>query len=236
MEKISIAMAAYNGERYIEEQIESILPQLKEEDEIVISYDKSTDNTYAILLNYAENDNRIKVIKNQGTPGVFGNFQNALMNCSGDIIFISDQDDIWEENKIKVVSHILHENVYDMVIHNGVHIDSTGNVISAPFFTMYNITNNRLRNFIMPRYSGCCTAFKKKLLKKMLPIPLNVGAYDHWVGSIGEYYGKVFFLDEVLIRHRIHGANVTPKKHRHLGVIVKARWRLMINLIKRKRI
>ncbi len=233
MSKISIALAAYNGELYLEEQLNSILPQLGSNDEIIISYDISTDKTFSILMRYADKDSRVKVYVNEEQPGLFGNFQNALSKCTGDIIFISDQDDIWEENKISKVVNIICNSQYDMVIHNGVHIDREGNVISDSFFTMYNIGNNKIRNFVMPRYSGCCTAFKKELLKKILPIPTKVGAYDHWVGSIGEYFGKVYFLEDILIRHRIHGENVTPKNHRSLRIIIKARWNLAINLLKR---
>lgn len=235
MVRISIAMAAYNGERYIKEQIDSIIPQLNTEDEIVVSCDKSTDNTYSILIDYKKKDSRIKVFKNEGRPGVFGNFENALSKCTGDVIFISDQDDIWDEKKINIVSKVLINSKYDMVIHNGVHIDCDGNKISAPFFKMYKIGDNRIRNFVMPRYSGCCTAFKRNLLCKMLPIPLKVGAYDHWIGSVGEYFGKVYYLDDILIYHRLHDENVTPKTHRNMNVIIRARLNLLLNLIKRMR-
>lgn len=236
MLKVSVAMATYNGEHYLKKQIDSILCQLNNGDELIISYDKSKDNTYRILADYVEKDPRIKVFINEGKSGVFCNFQNALSKCSGDIIFISDQDDIWNENKILRIKEILIKGPYNMVIHNGVHIDANEKVISDSFFSMYGINDNKIRNFLKPRYSGCCTAFKKELLNKMLPIPTDVGAYDHWVGSIGEYFGKVLFLDEILIYHRLHDSNVTPKTHRSVGVVIRARWNLAINLIRRSRI
>jgi len=236
MIKVSIAMAVYNGASYLKRQLDSILYQLELNDEIVISYDQSTDDTYSILENYAKKDSRVKVFTNEGASGVFGNFENAISKCRGDIIFISDQDDIWAENKISRVKEILCDSQYSMVIHNGVHIDCNEKKISAPFFTMYRIGNHKIRNFLKPRYSGCCIAFKNELLHKMLPIPANVGAYDHWLGSIGEYYGKIYFMNEILIYHRIHSTNVTPKTHRKVSVIIKARWNLALNLVKRRKL
>lgn len=234
MSKISVAMAVYNGEKYIVSQIESILCQLNDNDELIISYDKSKDKTLDIIKEYERKDKRIRVFINN-TPGVFGNFNNAIKQTNGDIIFISDQDDIWKHNKIKKIVSLINVNNFDFIIHNGVHIDTNDNIISEDFFKLYNIKRGVLRNFIKPRYSGCCMAFKKKYKKLILPIPTNVGAYDHWLGMIGEIYGKVYFLDEILIHHRIHGKNVTPTSRRKIPDIFKYRTILLYKLLGLKR-
>lgn len=96
MKNFSIAMAVFNGAKYIDQQIQSIIPQLKLDDELVISYDLSTDSTLDIIKSYAANDSRIKIFINEN-PGLFNNFENALRNCKNDYIFISDQDDIWKK-------------------------------------------------------------------------------------------------------------------------------------------
>lgn len=230
--KISIAMAVYNGEKFISQQIESILCQLNADDELVISYDNSSDNTLNIINSIKDCDQRVKVYVNKN-PGVFGNFDNAISKTTGDIIFISDQDDVWDRNKVETVLSHFNDDV-DIVIHNGVHIDENGCVISKNFFELYNIKKSIVKNFIKPRYSGCCMAFKNELKKKILPIPLDVGAYDHWIGMVGELFYKVCFINDVLIYHRIHNNNVTPTSRRRLSSIIKYRLFLLIQLFKRR--
>ena len=99
---VSVAMAFYNGKTYIEEQIDSILRNLKEKDELVISVDDASDGSDQILKKRAQADMRIRVVKGPGN-GVVPNFQNALQHCRGDIIFIADQDDVWKEKKVSKV-------------------------------------------------------------------------------------------------------------------------------------
>ena len=233
MSNVSVAMAVYNGELYLKEQLDSILEQLLPDDEIVISYDKSSDTTWEIISAFAKNDRRVKIYVNDN-PCVFGNFENAIQHCSGDYIFISDQDDIWDRCKRNEVLKSFEEKKADMVVHNWVHINSGGKVISQLFFSMYKIGPNKVKNFVMPGYSGCCTAFHSSLTNLILPIPRNVGAYDHWIGSIGELLGHIYFLDKVLIYHRMHGNNITPKSRRKLIVVAKSRLNLAKELLRRK--
>ena len=93
---ISVCIATYNGEKYIKEQLLSILPQLGKKDEVIISDDHSTDNTLDIVKGL--NDNRIKIVMNNREKGYTSNFENALSYAIGDYIFLSDQDDIWMSN------------------------------------------------------------------------------------------------------------------------------------------
>ncbi len=232
MAKISVAIAVYNGEKYLAKQLDSILSQLENDDEIVVSYDKSTDNSLALLEEYAKNDPRVKVLMNKN-KGVAGNFGNAVKNCKGDYIFICDQDDIWAEDKRKTVVADFEQSGADMVIHNGVHINGEDAVISEPFFSMYRIGDSKLKNILKPRYSGCCTAFTADMAKKILPIPQKIDAYDHWIGTVGEFMGKIYYEEKVLLYHRLHGNNVTPDKRRSVTVILKARTHLLYSLAKR---
>ena len=110
---ISVCMATYNGEKYIREQVESILCQLGPEDEIVISDDGSKDHTIQMVDSL---DKRIKVFLNEGKHGVVPNFENALKHSSGDYIFFSDQDDIWSPDKVERCLHALEDS--DLVVHN----------------------------------------------------------------------------------------------------------------------
>ena len=102
---ISVCIATYNGEKYIKEQLDSILPQLKKLDEIIISDDKSKDKTLKIIKTL--NDSRIKIFTNP-KKGLISNFENAITKSSGDYIFLSDQDDIWHENKIQFYLTVLY--------------------------------------------------------------------------------------------------------------------------------
>ena len=234
MKTISVAMAVYNGEKHLPEQLDSILSQLEAGDEIVVSYDKSKDGTWELLQSYQEKYPQVKVLENQN-PGINGNFNNAIAGCSGDYIFICDQDDRWAENKRAAVVETFEKTGADMVIHNGVHIDSDGNTISQPFFTMFRIGNGKLKNILKPRYSGCCTAFTKAMADKIMPMPMVLDAYDHWIGTIGEFMGTIAYDDRILLYHRLHGGNATPVSSRSLGVILKARTTLLRELHRRIR-
>ena len=232
MKTVSVAMAVYNGEAYLPEQLDSILKQLLPGDEIVVSYDKSKDGTWELLQSYKEKYPQVKVLENQN-PGINGNFNNAIAGCSGDYIFICDQDDRWADNKRAAVVESFQTTGADMVIHNGVHIDGEGKVISEPFFTMYRIGDGKLKNILKPRYSGCCTAFTKEMAGKIMPMPMCLDAYDHWIGTVGEFMGKIAYNEQILLYHRLHGGNVTPVSTRSLGVILRARWTLLKELRRR---
>ena len=132
-EKISVAMATFNGEKYIKEQIETILENLSDNDELVISDDGSTDNTLDIISDY--NDSRIKLISGP-KKGIKKNFENAINNCEGDYIFLSDQDDIWNSNKIEEVMKVFHEKNVMLVIHDAKIVDSDNNLLEKSFFSL----------------------------------------------------------------------------------------------------
>ncbi len=235
MTKISVAIAVFSGERYLEEQIDSILMQLEPQDEIVVSYDPSHDKSWEILEKYRETSDQIKIYVNN-SPGLSNNFENAMKRCTGDYIFISDQDDRWDAKKRESVVNAFIMNDVDMIIHNGVHTEPNGEISSQPFFSMHRIGPGKIRNILRPRFSGCCIAFKVELLKVMLPIPNSIGAYDHWVGIVGEFFGKIYYLDDILLYHRLHDANVTPRHKRSIFVIIKARASLVHELIGRLKI
>lgn len=226
---ISVAMAVYNGEKFIEKQIDSIMKQLSSDDELVISINESTDNSLEVINKKAEEDKRIKVINNPD-KGVTQNFNCALLNCSGDYIYISDQDDIWKDNKIETVQKYL-EGEYDVLFHNFISINEYDEIISKPFFDENVVNTSRMRTFFKPRQSGCCMAFKKSFVEKYIPMPLKVESYDHWLAMVSVKKGKVIVIDDVLIEHRLHSNNVTEKKKRSIFKIFKSRWDLLMALL-----
>lgn len=229
----SVAMAAYNGERFIAQQVDSVLDQLGPDDELVVSYDPSSDGTLEILEGYAARDSRVRVLANKN-HGIVGNFNNAIAASVKDVVFICDQDDVWVPGKRDAVIARLNETGADLLIHNVVHIDAEGKVISKPLFEEYGIKPGLLRNFAAPRYSGCCMAFPQASKRLIMPMPEDVINYDHWVGMVCEALGSVTFMDGVYLRHCLHGDNVTTSR-RALGVIARQRLNLLKALARRRR-
>lgn len=124
---VSVAMCTYNGEKFIKAQLESILAQTHVPDEIIICDDCSQDSTIDIVSSILKSWNgRYKIIVNQSNLGFKRNFAKAISLCTGDIIFLADQDDVWESCKIDVISKIFqnHNDIslifHDVVIVEGV--------------------------------------------------------------------------------------------------------------------
>ena len=128
---LSVALCTYNGERYIREQIESILNQTMQVDEIVVCDDGSTDNTLQIIEGYkGTTATDIQIHRNEKNIGVCANFQKAINLCRGDVIFLSDQDDVWHSDKAETIVNYFNENRdIQVVFTNGILIDNDGVII-----------------------------------------------------------------------------------------------------------
>ena len=209
-EKVSVDMATYNGEKYIKEQIETILNNLDDKDELVISDDGSSDMTIEIINKI--NDKRIKLLEGP-RKGLKKNFENAIKNTTGDVIFLSDQDDIWIENKVEKVLECFNNNNYILIQHDAVVVDENDKVIYESFAEHRKVKTGVIKNLIKNSYHGCCIAFRKELIKEILPIPDNVYLHDEWIGIVAELNGKTYFLDEKLIKYRRHSENTSSFKH-----------------------
>ncbi|MCR6509910.1 glycosyltransferase [Bacteroides sp. KH569_7] len=225
---ISVCIATHNGEKYIKEQVDSILSQLEPEDEIVISDDGSTDNTLAILEAY--HDFRIKVYTYKHLRKyryIFDyathNFENALRQAKGDIIFLADQDDVWMPNKVERV--MANMNDCDILFHGRKVVDSNLQVIQE--FAMPH--PEFWRNIKSCTTTGCCTVFKRKILDKVLPFPESGVGHDFWIGVYGGFFYKRKFLKESLMLFRRHGNNVTPSNTRSNNpILMRLRYRIII--------
>ena len=203
---ISVCMATYNGAKYLREQIDSILAQLSEADELIVSDDSSTDNTLEVLKVY--NDSRIKVFKNTNRKGVVGNFENALMQVKGDYIFLSDQDDVWLDGKVEKCIEALKNS--DLVLHDNVIMNSTmETIITNSFFEYRKTKTGYINNLVRNSYIGCCMAFKASLLSKILPFPPQIAMHDIWIGLRTERYGKIALINRPLIQYRRHETNAS---------------------------
>lgn len=204
---VSVCMATYNGEKYVKSQIESILKQIKRNDELIISDDSSSDNTVQVIRSIS--DERIKLYINEHSSGrPTENFQNALTKAAGDIIFLADQDDIWLDHKYEKIIKSL--ETADLVLSNSIVVDESLKEINSSFFELHGSKKGVLRNAIKNSYFGSCMAFRRQILDIALPFPANreIG-HDVWLGLVAECVGKVRFIDEPLILYRRHSSAVT---------------------------
>ena len=204
---ISVAMAAYNGEKYIKAQIDSILSQIGREDELVVSDDGSCDATCAIIESIAGGDSRIKLIRNRG-KGVILNFENALLHCRGDIIFLSDQDDIWLPGKVETVSRAIQSGA-NLVLTDAIVADENLKPINDSFYGFNKSKKGIMNNLLHNSFHGCTMAFDSRIKDIALPISKRVPMHDIWLGHLAMLFGKVCYLPEKLVIYRRHEKNAT---------------------------
>ncbi len=205
MNSVSVCMATYNGEKYINQQVDSILCQLGINDELIVSDDGSTDNTINLLVAY--NDDRIKIYRNNKQKGPNGNFENSLEKATGDYIFLADQDDIWFENKIELMKSHLAD--YDLVICDCRVVDDELKTLADSYFNYINSGAGFIKNLKRNTYMGNCMGFKRDVLKIALPFPLNIPNHDLWLGVVADLFYKPLFIHQVLGLHRRHSFNAS---------------------------
>ncbi|MGE6197892.1 glycosyltransferase family 2 protein [Aeromonas media] len=207
--RVSVCMATYNGVDYIGEQLSSILSQLGEDDEIIISDDHSTDKTIEFLRQCQQNDNRIKVYINNSGKGYTKNFENALKKATGEFIFLADQDDVWLPGKVD--KYLALFDSYDFIVSDCHVVDQYLNITSYSHFKMHQVRSGFFINFIRPRYIGACMAFRKNVLIMALPFPgyQKYIAHDYWLSLIAESNFKVSILEEPYLLYRRHSNNTS---------------------------
>ena len=225
----SVAMAFYNGAKYIDEQITSILENMAADDELVISVDNASDGSDKMLENWAEKDERIRVIKGPG-QGVVKHFENALRHCLGDIIFLSDQDDVWKKDKIRKVEKIFQNPKVTAVVHNAEIVDENLSSLGETTFQWRDSGVGFWKNMKKNSYIGCCMAVRRSVLKRILPIPDDIWIHDQWIGLLSEQLGKVVFFEEPLIYYRRHGGNVTELTHGSITSMIKKRYHMIMGI------
>lgn len=232
---ISVCIATYNGEKYIKDELFSIIPQLSDNDEIIISDDGSTDNTITLINSFG--DPRIKIINNiyhdfEQKPGwnVTKNFENALKHAKGDYVFLADQDDVWMPQKVEVCLQILRFSdlvIHEMALFKGDNLEDLHRVHWNGKF--------HFKNYFLSRgkYYGCSMAFKKEVLDWAMPFPNNLLLHDYWIGIIAELCGKVSFIPEPLIKYRLHGNNVSSRSSNSLVEKIWYRLYIIFHYLKR---
>ena len=214
-EKVDILMATYNGENYLKEQIDSILNQTYKNIQLIISDDCSKDGTREILKKYEQND-KIKIFYQQENLGYIKNFEFLLNKVESNLYMLSDQDDIWKEEKIeKSVEKLKNENV-DLVFGDLEVVDENLNTIYESFNKYMKLErkiDKCIRNYKLQYLynciTGCTILSKKELLDKILPLPSQSKymVHDYWMGLIVSLNGKIGYIKEPYIKYRQHGNN-----------------------------
>ncbi len=235
---ISVCLASYNGEKYIREQLNSILKQLGEQDEVIISDDGSIDRTLEIIKSI--HDPRVIILNNLKVKSKFTfdyvthNFETALKACSGDYIFLSDQDDIWLPNKVSLFMKELSK--YDLVLSDCTVVGELLEQMYASYFLANKSRTGVLKNIYRNSYLGCCMAFRRCVLKKALPFPKSGVPHDIWIGIISELYYKIKLIPIPTLLYRRHSDNISPSggaSHFPFRKKVYLRWKLVFELIKK---
>ena len=220
---ISVVLAAYKGEKYIAEQVKSILPQLSENDELVISDDYPEGETYGAIEDIIKNDSRVRYIHGKG-QGVIRNFEYLIENAKGDYIFLCDQDDVWLNGKVDAVMREF-ENGADVVMHDAQIVDGELKPTGETAFGVNGAGTGIVKNIIKNTYQGSCMAFKASLKEFILPFPENLPMHDQWIGLTGEKHGRVSLIDKPYMFYRRHGENVSGNGS---TLIQKIKWRVSI--------
>ena len=186
----------------------------------------NTDNTLQVINSFK--DIRIKIFHNENKKGLTNNFENAIQKASGDIIFLSDQDDVWKNDKVKkILSAFSSDNSLTLVFSNAEIIDENGVSKNYRFFKDNKANDTSLlKTFFKNQFLGCTIAFKSELKLKILPFPTKIPMHDWWIGVLSLFYGKVVFLNEDLISYRRHQNNVTSEFRSNFISVIN--WRIIL--------
>jgi glycosyltransferase involved in cell wall biosynthesis len=207
MGTISVAMATYNGARWLRPQLDSFAAQTRLPDELVVTDDGSKDETAEIVAAFAAAAPfPVRFVRNLQRLGFNGNFAHAISLTRGDIVFISDQDDSWYHDKIERVAALMEASptclcvVNDQAIANAEGKETGGTVLA-------NVRAlGRPDGWYGP---GCCTAFSRTLFSVVQPMPGNAVPYDHWINTLADAMGVRCILDAPLQMYRRHGNNAS---------------------------
>ena len=161
---------------------------MEETDELIISVDDASDGSEAILEDWARNDQRIRIIKGPG-KGVVKNFENAFKHCRGEIIFLSDQDDVWKKNKMREIERVFEDPKVMAVVHDAQIVDEKLSSLDQTTFEWRNSGTGFWKNMKKNSYIGCCMAVRRSAMKRILPIPDDIWIHDQWIGLLSEQLG-----------------------------------------------
>ena len=215
--KIDILMATYNGEKYLAEQLDSIINQTYHNWNLLIRDDSSTDRTLEIIQDYQKKDNRIKLLKdNKGNLGIVRNFEELLKSSESEFIMFSDQDDIWVENKLVMYLKMIEKikNKGFMIHSDAILFDKNKSNILKDTFISEKAINRGLENVFFNYFvQGATILISKEIKNFILPFPKEVYLHDRYIHLISELFFERIFVNKALIYYRQHGDNQIGAKN-----------------------
>ena len=205
-------MTTYNGEKYLDEQLKSFIDQHLRPDELIIQDDGSTDDTLSIIDNFAKIATFSVIVKsNPVNLGVTNNLEKALIRCTGDIVFIADQDDVWLPDKISRIVTFFNRNQGRKILiiaNDALILNDKFNTIQGSLLDNIAKVRGTKKDFV----AGCCTAVRRDFLKLTTPIPQSENweiGYDEWLHLVGDWLGVRYVEERKMQYYRRHDANIS---------------------------
>lgn len=232
--KLSIAMATYNGAKYLPQQLRSLVAQTRQPDEVIISDDGSTDGTLNIVEKFSKSAPvEVHVLRNQKNLGYAGNFSRALEAATGDLVFLSDQDDIWFPNKLERLESFANKNpAAQLIMCDAALTDEELKPVGLTKIEQIRYAGLPMSFFVM----GCCAAIRREFLDLTLPIPARYPAHDTWLVCIADGLKAKAILEEPLQYYRRHGDNESKFIANELRPITRTYllWRDLISKMRKR--
>lgn len=215
---ISVAMCTYNGARFLPEQLESIANQIVGVDELVVCDDGSSDETLEVLREFGKDSAfPVHIHSNENNLGSTRNFQKCLSLCKGDIIFLSDQDDIWRSDKVEQhLKYYAAEPGTDAIFSDAMMIDDDSKPRNRTIWQEIEFNKERQQEWVQGEgyetlfrgfvVTGATLSIRKSCLERLLPFPTHIPdlIHDAWIALVLCLQGKISFIDETLTLYRIH--------------------------------
>lgn len=235
--QVSVCMATYNGERFLREQVASILSELRNDDELVVVDDASTDGTVSILRTI--DDPRVRIVESPTNRGYVRTFEEVLRQARGEFLLLADQDDVWVPGRVgPMVSALRH---VDVVATNLATLGGPAEICGPYGQRDWNLratdSGRHLKNVIgvlagNRPYYGCAMGVRRGALDGVLPFPDFVDeSHDLWIALYGNLAGSIAHLDDRTVQRRFHDENATPDKPRGLRGVAVSRFKLVRSVV-----
>ncbi len=228
--KISILLSTYNGEKYLKAQLDSLFSQSYKNFKLIARDDGSSDKTLEILKSYD-----IELLPSNENIGVKSSFETLLKyaseNSDADYFMFCDQDDVWNQDKVKLTLQKMYEmeKLYKntpILVHTDLEVvDENLHTINPSFMKLQNLheKKNRLNNLLIQNtITGCTAMINRDLAKLCLPMSSNAIVHDWWVGLVASYFGKIGYVDDSTIKYRQHTSNTIGAKGFDIGFVLKS--------------
>ena len=232
MQTLSIALCTYNGSKFLREQLQSLANQTLQPFEVVVTDDCSTDETLSIVNEFYNRLN-IKVFVNESSLKVTKNFEKAVSLCSGDIILMCDQDDVWHQDKLEKISQYFQDNPTQLAVFSDADlVDEKGNSLSKNFWSAVRFSEPQIQQFkdgkvvelllAGNRTAGCMMAFRKELVQKIIPFPTHIPLmiHDNWITIVVAMLDSLGMIEEKLISYRQHSFQQIGTRAKEVGKTV----------------